>query len=96
MEGTEVAPIVTSKDSMDFIKWLLSGAVLGLGGFLIYLFNQLQATKEKIQEVRDEVRDNKESIALNDAHDITTDGVIKKIEEFMKDLTKKVDRLLEK
>ena len=95
MEVTNVAE-VASNESWDFIKWLLSGAVMLLGFALLYLFNQIQALKEGIQTVRDEVKENKQAIALNDQHDNVTDGVLGELKDMIKALGEKIDTLISK
>ena len=80
-------------EAWDFIKWILSGAVTGLSFIMVYLFNQIQSLKDKMSV-------NKEKIALNDAHDKNTDGILAELKEIIKDnhkdLSSKIDQLITK
>ena len=76
-----------SNQSWDFIKWILSGAVTGLSFVMIYFFNQIQFLKDKVSQ-------NEKAIALNDAHDHTTDGVLSELKILIQKLDGKIDQLL--
>lgn len=74
-------------DSWDFLKFVLSGVVTGLSFVMVYFFNQIQIMKEKIT-------DNKQSIALNDQHDINTDRTLLELKSLIERLESKIDTLI--
>jgi hypothetical protein len=71
------------------LKWVLTSAVTGLSFIMVYFFNQIQWIKGKLS-------DQKQSIALNDAHDKNTDNVLLEIKGMISRLESKLDDLLKR
>tara|TARA_R110000822_G_scaffold80191_2_gene191252 strand:- start:15193 stop:15462 length:270 start_codon:yes stop_codon:yes gene_type:complete len=78
---------VAKDETWDLLKYFLSGAITMLAFIMVYFFNQIQSLGIRIS-------DNEKAIALNDAHDKTTDGVLSELKEMIKKLDGKIDQLL--
>jgi hypothetical protein len=76
-----------ANQSWDFLKWILTGVVTGLSFIMVYFFNQ-------INNLKDQMNLNRQSILLNDQHDKTTDSTLSELKVLIERLDSKLDQII--